>query len=363
MKYPGTKNYEVEPSNNQCRNQYQELQKWIQDAPFVDKFNNSMNEIYFKNGSVIKFFSAELRERTRGYTCTGITIIDETAFTSNDVIDNILPWLDVHKCPLLCISTPMFLDDSYFAQWYQNADNKTSFRFDWASGEYDMSAFLSNEKLEFYRKQVSEFKFLTEYLGQFATEGGYVFKNILNCIKKPSNNNPVSAGIDFGTGTGNDWTVITLFNEQKEMVDIQMVNDMSPVEQIEWLANIINSYPSLKSVYAEKNSIGNVYISTLRQKLHRKNILHEFNTTNQSKKDIVESFVAALANNEVSILDNNELIKQLQHYTVQKLSNGNYTYNNDNPTIHDDAVMATCIAWYALTGKSGTYSMSMLRNH
>lgn len=303
--------------------------------------------------------SAELKERTRGYTCSGITIIDEAQFIPNNTIDNILPWVDVHKCPLLLISTPMWNDDSYFAKWYHSADNINSFAFNWSSDIYDMSQFLSEEKLEFYRKQVTEFKFRTEYLGEFADSSGMVFKNIQACIGTPSNNIAEVAGIDFGSGSNGDFTFIVIFNSLGEMIDIQYTNTMEPMDQVNWLANIINNHPTLKSVYAEKNSIGNVYISALKRDMNKKAILREFNTTNKSKKDIVEELVKAFANNTIKILNDSELVKQLQHFTIKKLSNGNYTYENDDKNNHDDAVIATCIAWYALYSNKSRYTLKI----
>lgn len=245
LQHKKTKNYEIEPSNNQCRNQYLELQNWLDGKPFIDKFNDSRNEIYFKNGSIIKFHSAEVKQRLRGYTCTGITIIDECAFVGDEVIDNILPWLDVHNCPLLCISTPMF-KDGYFYEWFSSADNKTSFSFDWADGSYDMSKFLSPEKLEFYRKKVSPLKFRSEYLGLFIEDGSFVFQNIQTSIAERTTNPPVFGGLDFGTGQGEDYTVLTLLDKIGNIHSIYAFNDLAPNAQIEKLANIINSIPSLE---------------------------------------------------------------------------------------------------------------------
>lgn len=357
--YEGTINHIIEPSNTNNRNIYRQIKKWLEPANIVEKFNDSLNEIIFKNGSEIRFLSAESRDRLRGQTTTGLLVFDEMAFLNDETIQLIMPYVDAHNAPMLCISTPMFCDGQYY-RFYMNPDNKTSFSFDWTDPKYDISAFITKEKLEYYRKTMTEMRFKTEMLGQFIDSGGFVFKNILKCISQPSNKIATVGGIDFGTGSNGDYTFIVLFNDNKEMVDIQFTNNMDPMSQVDWLANIINSYPSLKSVFAEKNSIGNVYISALRKNLNKKSILHEFDTTNKSKKDIVEELVKAFSNETVKILDCNELIKQLQHFIVKKLSNGNYTYENDNPTIHDDAVIATCLAWHAFTSNKGTYNISFV---
>lgn len=354
--HPGSKNYMVEPSNNQCRNQYLELQKWLGDAPFVEKYNNSMNEIYFTNGSVIKFFSAEIKERLRGYTCTGITIIDECAFIQNDVIDNVLPWLDVHHCPLLCISTPMFCS-GYFYDWYIKPDNHTSFAFDWASGKYDMSAFLSNEKLEFYRKQVSQLKFRSEYLGLFIEDGSFVFTNIHSSIMNKPSDPPIFGGLDWGTGQNQDSTVLILLTASGNIHSIYAFNDLSPTEQINKLSVIINSFGSLKKINCETNSIGRVYLDMLKKSVKNKSVIKEFNTSNDSKRRIIENLATAFENGKIGILDDKELILQLQHYTVEKTKTGGVTYNGIGA--HDDYVMALGFA-YDLIAKPNNYIVSFI---
>lgn len=360
IEHPGTKSFMLEPSNTQCRNQYLELQKWIGSAPFIDKFNNSMNEIYFTNGSVIIFKSAEIRERLRGFTATGIVIIDECAFIRNDVIDNVLPWTDVHSTPLLCISTPMFCS-GYFYEWFKNADNNTSFAFDWASPEYEqsISKFLSKEKLEFYRKQVSELKFKSEYLGQFIEDGGYVFQNITSCISNDYDEEPIGLGIDWGSGNGDDYTWLTFINKSGQVTKIQYTNDMTSDKQIEWIAGLINSTATLEYILVESNSIGRIYYDNLKTKLRNKSLIHLFNTSNDSKREIIEDLITAFLKNNITIPDDNELIKQLQMYAMQRLSSGKYTYNGVGA--HDDGVMSLAIAYHIIKKKLNTSIIKKIR--
>lgn len=363
VEHPGCRSIVIEPSNTNNRNIYRDIKRWLEPTKICSKFNDSFNEIEFINGSIICFKSAESRDRLRGDHCNGILCVDEAQFINTEILQIIMPYVDAANAPMLLISTPLFADpDNLFYRFFSNADNKTSFSYDWSDEKYDTSKYLTQEKLEFYRKTMSEFKFRTEILGQFITDAGFVFKNILTSIKPKSTKPPAAAGIDFGTGSGDDYTSITLLDEDATMVDILYVNDMDPTAQVDWLAGIINSYPSLKSVYAEKNSIGNVYISALKQKLYKRSILHEFITTNESKKDAVEELVKAFALGNIFIIDDAELIKELQHYTVKKLKNGNYSYECLMP-VHDDLVTSLWIAYHALTGKKGNYDISFMSNY
>lgn len=59
----------------------------------------------------------------------------------------------------------------------------------------------------------------------------------------------------------------------------------------------------------------------------------------------MEDIVTSLAKEDIKLLDNEELLKQMAHFVVVKRKNGNYSYENDRTDIHDDAVMATAIAY------------------
>lgn len=344
--YPGTINHIVEPSNSNNRNVYKQIKKWLKDTGIVEKFNDQLNEIIFKNGSEIRFLSAESRDNLRGQTTTGLLVLDEMAFLNDDTIQLVMPYVDAHNSSMLCISTPMF-EEGQFYRFFSNPDNVISFSFDWADPKYDISDFISNEKLEYYRKTMTEFKFKTEMLGQFVGSGGFVFRNIISCIRKDNSNvgKPEYGGIDFGSGTGNDYTVLSLFDINKNLISLTYFNDIEPTEQVDILAKIINDNPTLKSVKVEQQSIGEVYISLLKKKVKRPSIIKRFNTTNETKKKAVEEFAKALVNNEVTLPDDDLMYKQLMHFIVKKLKSGNYTYENDNPNVHDDIVMSIIIAY------------------
>lgn len=306
--------------------------------------------------------SAESRDRLRGQTTTGLLVFDEMAFLNDETIQLVMPYVDANNASMLCISTPMWKDGQFY-RFFSNPDNVTSFSYDWADPKYDISKYISEAKLEYYRKTMAEHKFKTEMLGLFLDSGGFVFRNIISCIRKDDNSCgvPYYAGIDFGAGTGNDYTVISIFDEHKNLLRIEYFNDIEPTKQIEIISNIINKETTLKRVKIEQQSIGEVYISLLKKYVKRSGIIEKFNTTNETKKRAVEEYAKALVNNETTLPDDDFLYKQLIHFTVKKLSSGNYTYENDNPNIHDDAVMATIIAFSCFNDNS-KYSILTSKN-
>lgn len=55
-------------------------------------------------------------------------------------------------------------------------------------------------------------------------------------------------------------------NEDREQVFIKRINNITPTEQIDWIADILSKYNVVK-VLAEKNSIGAVFIDMLQKKI------------------------------------------------------------------------------------------------
>ncbi len=343
----------VEPTLNQSRRIFKDIVKMLDGSGIIKNANQSLLSIDFINGSEIIFKSAEQYDAIRGYSVSGILIIDEGAFISDDVYEILFPVRDAHNSPMLVISTPLFCD-GYFYRLFTSTNSKS---YDWC--DYDTSYFLSDEKLEQYRNTLSDLKFRSEYLGQFITDGGYVFKNISKCVLSDSyiTGDPVCVGIDWAVGNDGDDTVLSLLDANANAVEFVRLNNMSPVEQIDTIVKTLNSIPTLKKVVVEQNSIGNVYFDMLKHKYSRHSILTKFNTTNESKRRIIEQLATAFQNENIHIQNDRELINQLQHYAVEKTAKG-YTYNGQGA--HDDYVMSLAMAYDALTAKSA-YCVSFKR--
>ena len=343
----------VEPTLNQSRRIFKDIVKMLEGSGIIKNANQSLLTIDFINGSEIIFKSAEQYDAIRGFSVSGILIVDEGAFIVDDVYEILFPVRDAHNSPMLVISTPLFCD-GYFYRLFTSTNSKS---YDWC--DYDTSYFLSDEKLEQYRNTLSDLKFRSEYLGQFITDGGYVFRNITKCVLRDSDitGDPVCVGIDWAVGNDGDDTVLSLLDANANAVEFVRLNNMSPVEQISTIVNKLNTIPSLKKVVVEQNSIGSVYLDMLKHKYSRHSIITKFNTTNESKRRIIEQLATAFQNENIHIPNDRELINQLQHYAVEKTAKG-YTYNGQGE--HDDYVMSLAMAYDALTAKSN-YCVSFKR--
>lgn len=332
----------VEPTSAQSRRLFKQIVDMMQPTGLLKSANSQLLTMEFSNGSEILFKSAEQRDALRGFTVSGLLVIDEAAFIPDPIFEILYPTCDANNAPILVISTPLFCSGEFYNLYTRgmNGDKHTK-SYNWS--EYDTSKYLSKEKLEHYRETISSLKFKSEYLGEFISEGSYIFGDINGCIysSKADDTKPIYAGIDWGAGNGGDFTVLMLMDRNGVITDIYAFNDLGPVEQIERIAGIINSKSSIKTVCVEMNSIGSVYYDMLRKAI--KTDIRKFTTTNDSKRDIIEQLITAFQTQKVGIPYDEELILELQHYTMEKTTKG-YTYNGADG-VHDDYVMALALVF------------------
>lgn len=333
----------IEPTFNQCRKVYRSMFKMLAKNNLIKSASGSTFDIELTNGSEINFRSAMQKDSLRGLTVSGVLILDEAAYIPDDVYDIVQPFTNVHKSPIVMVSTPV-AKSGFFWDAFNNKDNNVYY---WNRSNYDMTPMLSDEQVSRYQSSMTAPKFKTEILGQFLDGESMVFGDFKSCIYsgKLSDMNPIYAGIDFATGAGSDSTVLTFINKSREIIRIESTNSMEPTDQIEWIANLLNEYPTLRKVLGEQNSIGSVYMSSIRSKLRRKSILQSFNTTNDSKRKIIDSLTLAFQNRDITIPDDKNLINQLSYYTMTISKTGKPIFNNALDSIHDDYVMSLAIAY------------------
>ena len=312
-------------------------------SPAVKSANSTLLTIELHNGSEINFCSAEQGDNLRGQTVKhSCLIIDEAAFVDEDIFQIMQPLVDVTNSPVLYISTPLFKDGEFYRRWKMGEEgDKYTKIFDWSL--YDTSALLSDEKLEYYRQTMPPLKFRSEYLAQWIDEGSFVFGNIHKCVKDWSPNQAVYAGVDWSQGDDGDYTVIVYLDALNAIVDIKSWKDFDSVDLIDEMAADINARPSLKKIVVEKNSMGKVYYDMLKKKVRNKAIVREFNTTSDSKREIIENLITAFQTEKITIPNDAELITELQHFVIEQTPTGKYRYQSIR-RYHDDYVMALAIA-------------------
>lgn len=353
-------NIAISPTLNQGRKMFKEIKKAVSVLPVYESSNASTLEINLTNGSSILFKSAEQDDALRGNTVSGILCIDECAFIKDDIVYQVLPFVDANKAPILITSTPLFKNGVYY-DFYMNGVNGVEGFHSIDICDYDTSALLSPEKLEMYRQSVAPQIFRSDYLGQFIEESSEIFGDLKKLCKGVIHQSKTKVmGVDWSTGALDsgkdpDETAIAILNEFRELEYIEGFSDKDTNQTIDYIINKIVEY-GVSKVVVETNSMGRIYIDLLKRKIASRGIrcqVIEFTTTNDSKREIIEDLVVHCNNGTISLIDNKKLFLEMMGFVVKKTPSGKITYESGSSNIHDDLVLALAFSLYAL--KQGNY--------
>lgn len=353
----------VSPTNNQNFRIWKQLKSAIANTRICQAANGGLLSFTLCNNSEIIFKSAMQNDALRGFTTNSCLIVDEAAFIDDSTWEIILPFISKWRAELFLFSTPLFREGLFYKLYNEGMKGSEDvFSFDWSDNtKYDFSEFITEKQINQYKSMYSPLKFTTEILGEFVSENSFVFGNFMECVKDYAdleNEIPFYAGLDFATGVGGDSTVLTVMNDKGDVIDIWATNSLNTNDQIEKLAEYINERPTFKHILVESNSIGKVFYDALVARLNHKSIIKGFNTSNKSKRDIIEKLITNFQNKRISIPNNNELHKQLSSFVVKKIASG-YSYENSSSVIHDDYVMSLALCnWSKSSINAGSFGFA-----
>lgn len=342
---PGCESAYISPTFELAKKMLAEFSKTLSGTPLLESLNKTDRIVTLFNKHTFRLFSAEQGDNIRGFNVSGVLVLDEFAYMREAFLDEVVaPFTDFHKAPTITISTPRGKRGRHFENYTQGKSGNPMYQtFDWA--EYDLSYMHSPEWLEEKRRTLPDRVFRTDYLGLFTDNEGAVFTNI-NAILLPTGYTPemtgLSWGIDWAGGNGGDRTVLTAFNKKNEQAYLRAWHNEPPMQQVEEIAGVLNSHAAhTRSVVAEKNSMGAVYIDALRKQ--SKVGISDFVTSNESKRQIVESMIAMTEQKKVWLLPIEAQIAEFEYFESHTLPSGVIAYSAP-AALHDDYVMASCIA-------------------
>ena len=236
-----------------------------------------------------------------------------------------------------------------------SGNNKSVKSFDW-NGYKDSERFITPEQKALYKQTMSPQKYRTEIEGEFLENGGLLFNGLDECIlTEEAPLDELFIGIDFATGKGGDFTVLTALNTKGEQVVLERTNNLQPMAQVDWLAGIINSLSrraNIRVVQAESNSLGTVYIDALRKAVPFP--ITEWWTSNDSKRKIITQLQLAFEQKKIGIIGDYAQLNELRKYEMQiNPKTKTVTYNGAAGS-HDDCSMSLALAYDAYMGGGGT---------
>lgn len=340
----------LSPTLEQARKVFNEVKKVIKPTKIYGKHNDLQLLIVLRNGSTIYFKSAEQKDGLRGYTVSGIYVVDEAAFIPDEVFFETLAWVNVSQAPVVLCSTPKHKTGFFYKYYMLGLSNEPNiYSYNWS--EFDTSELLPTDKLEEYQRNLPASQFKTEFLGEFLDNEGGVFGDFTSIISNNFNTNGnCFMGIDWGTGSNQDETAIAVFNSDKQMIGLHHFSDKDETATVNYIIALIRQYQPLK-VQVETNSIGSVFYGLLDKAIKAAGLpvmLLRFNTTNESKERLINNFQVAMQNKTVQILDNQTLRIEMDMYEMRVNQNGKRTYNAAHG-YHDDCIIAMLLAFNCIS--------------
>lgn len=338
----GTTTCFIAPIYSQAKKVMEDMYEAIKDTDIIERVNFSNFEIKLKTGSKILFKSAEREDGLRGYTFDYL-ILDEAAYIKESAWKRaIQPTVLIKGKKVLLFSTPRGRE-WFYNTWKMGSDNEHK-QYESCRMSYQGNPYVNLEEIESARKALPEAIFRAEYLGEFLEGESMVFQNFNSNIfhRYPQPEGQVFCGLD--TGQSSDYTVATFIDSKGKVIDIYRDNKKTYEEMTNEVLRRVRKWNA--NLLVETNSIGGPVFESLRKQWQN---THPFNTSNSSKREIIESLI--LGFNEGTIhIPSIELSPDLHH----ELEVFEMTYNPKTRTVqyaartpfHDDMIMSLAISNY-----------------
>lgn len=330
----------VSPIYKQCKKIFDEIDNAFANSQFVFKNKNKTDLTFTSlNNSTINFYSAERYDNIRGETFDFL-ICDEFAFMDSEVWTEVLrATVLVRGKKVLFLSTPK--GKNHFFLLHSLAGSNPQYKsFNMTS--YD-NPIINPTEIDDAKITLPDHVFRQEYLAEFVDGGSGLFINPV-IITKADITNKMYAGLDIGRA--DDYTVLTIFNENGEMCYIERWNRDTWSSIILKVVARINEFNC--HTFVEVNGVGDPIFEQVRDSVNDSQLVIPFVTSAKSKQDIIEQLVVANQNKEMKVLDRDWLLKELDLFT--------YEYNPKTKSVkysapsgfHDDGVLSTAIAYHSL---------------
>lgn len=311
--------------------------------PVAIRIDSQQHIIALKNGGRLDCWTLDDPDAGRGreYECT---VIDEAAKARHLKYaweNAISPTLTKTLGEAWFLSTPMGRD--YFHTLYQRAAIDPQ----WHSFHAPTSSnpFIPPAEIDAERERKPDRVFRQEYLAEFMSDGGGVFRGLQAAMSGPMLDKGEAGlryaiGVDWGRN--HDFTVMTVIDpRQRRLVHVERFTGVGYELQVGRLKALHERFPG--TILAEENSMGGPLLERLqRDKLPVKG----FYTSNSSKADIIEGLALALETGRLSLCDCDWLNHELLAFTAERLPGGQIRYSAPDG-LHDDGVISLALAWNA----------------
>lgn len=309
-------------------------------------FNGRMGSVSFKSG--------DRPDNLLGVGLDGV-VVDEAAYQNPEIWYRVLrPALSDKEGNALLISTPNGVANWFYRAYLAGVDPSEPEWESWIYRTVDNPVIKSSE-VENARRDLPDLKFRQEYLAEFVSDAGGVFRNLENAAVLPILTEPIAghsyiAGVDWGRK--NDFTVFSIFDTNGNQVFIDRFTEIGWQVQRDRLVQAHEKW-NFRRLYIESNAAGGPNIEALQAEGLP---IEPVFMTNVMKTELVERLAANLERGLVKLISHTESIGQqqlgeLQSYAITRTHSGlNVTYNAPRGW-NDDMVVATMLANMGLSSR------------
>ena len=346
-----TFNAYISPTYSQGRKVYKEITQLLENTGIIKKANASTLTIQTIFNSYLQFFTMESPTAIRGYTISGLLVLDEASFFPDVLTDGSEPWSSVimpitkaRKPKILVISTPKGKRGMFYDMYMKAVAGEPGYK-EISATIYD-DDLVTEEEIEDIKKSVSPIGFQEEFLVEFLDSSLTFFKGYEHCFSEYNYDHSQKQwiGIDL-SANGEDATIVTKINQDMQVKQYKIEGTLD--NKYQQISEILNSTNNLQMAYLEINGIGAVMLNEIEKLVSNKSKLREWSTTNQSKEKAVSSLAMAIANKEIKFnQSDNELFSELGTFIVKYTKTGKMQFEAQSGK-HDDRCMSLAIALQA----------------
>ena len=314
----------------------------------IKRYDRKSNEMYFYNGSFIKFRSADSGDNLRGATLDYI-YLDEAAYMKLDFINEVLLPMVTRTGGKVCAAST-FNGPNWFYEWYkegqleENSEQIKSIKRTYLD--------LSDENVEKtvlgIKKSMTKSQFDQEFLCK-PVSANALFSNVDEAVFTDIDKRCERIYIGMDIGVAQDYTVLTAMSEDYRVVDIDRFNYKEEGMDYDEFKERIKSFylkhdNSLAAAYFEVNNNDLLFDDlTDDERMYK---LVPFTTSAQSKPEIIRNLIKLFEDKVIKIPKNTDLIKELYDFKSKRNAiTGNLQFSNTDGK-HDDMVMSLAICAY-----------------
>jgi phage FluMu gp28-like protein len=311
--------------------------------PITKRLNQQKHFIELINGAVVECWSLDDPDAGRGRAYRTV-IVDEAALVQNFERawqESVRPMLTDYQGAAWFLSTPKGIAN-YFHTLYQRGQDPGS--PEWASWQMPTATnpYILGSEIEAAKGDLTDLAFAQEYLAQFVTWAGQVFRKITEAVRPIERAPAHMIGVDWGR-TG-DYTVFTAIDAAGAVQAIDRFRGIEYALQRDRLAAFWRQHGSRSYIIAERNAMGDPIVEQLARDGFP---IIPFMTTGATKAAAVQALALAFERGQIRIPDDPVLIGELQAFEGKPTSTGLMKYGAPSG-LHDDCVMSLAMAWAGL---------------